>query len=161
MIGIKQVKSWSFYGAVAGVVSVVLMWILNFFPKISVTFSTYAVDLTKEGTISKAVGEKILQIIGVSTGNLLTTLIAFAISGAIIFVVGRAIYEYLPLGTKSKQAKIFLTMLYGSIIASLVIAGFGELTVKTLISLVIYALVLSWVLIKISQNKKIKLPVPD
>ena len=160
----KEIRDWFIVGSIAGVLSVILLWSLNKLPTLQVTMATYAVDLTQEGTISSGIGKWLINFIGVTMPtNFLVSLIVVAISGSIIFIIGRQLFTWLSFGIRNRYGTLVMTMLYGSIVTSLIVNGFSIISgfgniLRTFIVLGVYALALSAVIVIFEKNKWIKLP---
>ena len=160
----KETGKGFMYGAGAGIVSYLLMLILKWIPAITVTFSSYATNLKESATVSSGIGDWLLNLINLPIPTtIIPALIAMAISGGAIFVIGQQVVKavrVLPSG-RTAFTKLFSVLLYGSLIGGLIINGFRmEGLLGVLVILSINALVLAFVLNSKIVTKNLKLKAP-
>ena len=119
-------------------------------PQITVTFSSFAVDLRAQGGFGQTFGDSILGLVGVGApANILGTLLLFALSGAAVFTLGFVITQYLPLFGKNDYWKLVSVMVYGFLAAMIVLTGFNFgmlLNIGTLLFVAVNSIVIAFVL---------------
>jgi len=149
LLTLKEFKQSFGYGSGIGVIAYLIWLVLNLpmlSQAITVPFSTYATTVRGSANV---VGASILDIIKLQLplqSTFIPALITLILGFGVIAVVGKqAKILGLPSG-KTQFTKVFLLLLYGSVVAGFVINGFrGEGLLAAMITLVASALILTWV----------------
>lgn len=151
----KIIKEWAMPGALFGLGAVVLsMLFAKFIGPITLKLATPAIEFNvRDRIIAGLPTTGAEKIFGFFQGYLPLTgnvWVIAAISGIIIAIVGRLLYEFIPYKGNTQTMKLALIFFYGTVVLGFVFKtmtasldiGFGQM----LITMLLYYIVLAWVM---------------
>ena len=167
--GLKQIfmskRTYGLAGAIA-IAIWLLAWTVNFFNLVNIlniggqTVTTGALSLNigtravSMGT-ANALGVKAMALLTAIPGGLLTQaslsgLLVLFIGTAVLVILGRWIHSLVPNAFKGKgRFKLAIELLYGAIVGTVLIAGFGGVGITAIITMAIYYGIITLVLMPI------------
>lgn len=160
-----NVQKWAQAGIVFGILGAVISWLYSIFSPngiANISFAMADIDVASklQQGIDTSLGAKIL---GPLSGILpqigwFSALLLVAVSGLVVFVFGRYLYEWIPVRARTKQGKLMYVALWGSLAVGMILSLMGGtiadmmswsflwITVATAIAFLITALIYVYVL---------------
>ncbi len=159
-----DVQGWTMFGALVGFVSFVLGKAISAVGGFSIDFATVSVAESR-GQFS-AIGEQLVKLGPFSPGgDILMGLITSIVAGIVVVLVGRTFIGFIPVdsffGTRTVGKKVAAVLVVGVLALTLLLVQSGLPGLTTGIALVIWALVLSWIMVTLAGRKEVPIKIPQ